>query len=69
MKREALELVRRIYHLLKWDVPHPNLEEIFEASKNQARFVAQYYIDKNPKEQEKYEMLIQEIAKIEFKQV
>lgn len=69
MKKEALELVRKIYQQLKWDIPHPNLEEIFEASKNQAKFVAQHYIDKNPKEKEKYEMLIQEIVKIEFKQV
>lgn len=69
MKKEALELVRKIYQLLKWDIPHPNLEEIFEASKNQAKFVAQHFIDKTPDQKEKYEMLIEEISKIDFKQV
>ena len=65
MKKEALELVRRVYHLLKWDIPHPNLEEIFQASKNQAVFIANYMAEKNPEMQEKYDMLKKEIDKIE----
>lgn len=69
MKKEALELVRKIYQLLKWDIQHPNLEEIFEASKNQAKFVARHFIDKNPDQTEKYEMLIVEIEKIKFQMV
>jgi len=65
MKKEALELVRRIYHILKWDIPHPNLEEIFLAAQNQARFFAQYMAEKNPAMSEKYDLLIKEINKIE----
>ena len=65
MKKEALELVRRVYHLLKWDIPHPNLEEIFEASRKQARMIANYMAEKNPEMQEKYDMLKAEIDKIE----
>jgi hypothetical protein len=66
MKKEALELVRRIYHLLKWDIPHPNLEEIFLAARNQARFFAQYMAEKDdPKNSEKYDLLVKEINKIE----
>lgn len=69
MKKEALVLVRRIYQLLKWDIPHSNLEEIFLAAQNQARFIAHYMYEKDPKMPEKYDLLIKEINKIEFKQV
>jgi len=51
MKKEALELVRRIYHLLKWDIP--------------AVFIANYMAEKNPAMSEKYDLLKKEIDKIE----
>lgn len=69
MKKEALELVRRIYHLLKWDIPHSNLEEIFEGAKNQALLVADYFTEKNPEHTEKYQMLKEEVKKIKFQMV
>lgn len=69
MKKEALELVKAIFHLLKWDIPHNNLEDIFTAAKTQANFVAKHYIEKNPDAKEKYEMLMSEIEKLTFKQV
>lgn len=65
MKKEALELVRKIYERLKWDIPHPALEEIFEASMNQAIFIADLMSEENPKMQEKYDILKTEIRKIE----
>jgi hypothetical protein len=69
MKKEALELVRRIYHLLKWDIQHGNLEEIFQAAKNQANLTSDYFIEKNPEHTEKYQMLKEEIQKIKFQMV
>lgn len=64
MKKEALELVRKIYERLKWDIPHPNLEEIFEASKSQALFMLDAMAEENPFKKEKYEMTKEEVNKL-----
>ena len=69
MKKEALELVRKIFNSLKWDIPHPDLEEVLTASKSMARLVCNSLIDALPQQQEKYESMIAEIDKITFKQV
>lgn len=69
MKKEALELVSRIFNSLKWDIPHPDLEEIFTGAQSMARLVCNSLIDAIPEKKEKYETLMREIDKITFKQV
>ena len=39
MKKQSIEIVRRIFENLKFSIPHPNLEELFEASKVQGKFI------------------------------
>jgi hypothetical protein len=69
MKKEALELVRKIYQSLKWDIPHGNLEDIFNGAKTQAKFFCEKLIEENKDKQEKYEMLLAEIEKVKFQMV
>ena len=40
MKKEALELVRKLFHDLKWEIPHNNLEDIFNGAKSAAKIFA-----------------------------
>ena len=68
MKKEALELVRKLFHDLKWDIPHNNLEDIFNGAKTAAKLFATKMSEETGKE-EKYEMLRSEIEKIKFQMV
>jgi hypothetical protein len=70
MKKEALELVRKIYHSLKWDImSQKDLEELFNAAKTQAKFICEKLTEENPEKKEKYDMLLSEIEKIKFQMV
>ena len=40
MKKEALELVRKLFHDLKWEIPYNNLEDIFNGAKSAAKIFA-----------------------------
>lgn len=66
MKKEALEIVRKIFQILKWEIPHPNLEEIFNASVAQAMYLCNVLAEENPDKKEKYEALEKEIKKLTF---
>jgi hypothetical protein len=68
MKKEALELVRKLFHDLKWEIPHNNLEDIFNGAKSAAKIFAKQMAEETDK-QEKYEMLRSEIEKITFNQI
>jgi hypothetical protein len=68
MKKEALELVRKLFHDLKWEIPHNNLEDIFNGAKSAAKIFAKQMAEETDK-QEKYEMLHSEIEKITFNQI
>jgi hypothetical protein len=68
MKKEALELVRKLFHDLKWEIPHNNLEDIFSGAKSVAKIFAKQMAEETGKE-EKYEMLRSEIDKITFNQI
>jgi hypothetical protein len=70
MKKEALELVRKIYHSLKWDImSQKDLEELFNAAKTQAKFICEKLTEENIEKKEKYDMLLSEIEKIKFQMV
>ena len=69
MKKEAKELVSKIFNTLKWDIPHPDLQEIFEGSLSVARLVCNSLADAIPHHKEKYDKLMEEIDKVTFKQV
>jgi len=70
MKKEALDLVRKIYHSLKWDlVSQKDLEEVFNAAKTQAKFLCEKLTEENKDRKEKYDMLLSEIEKIKFQMV
>lgn len=68
MKKEALELVRKLFHDLKWEIPHNNLEDIFNGAKSAAKIFARQMVEETGKE-EKYEMLRSEIDKLTFNQI
>lgn len=69
MKKQALELVRRIYNGLKFDIPHGDLEDIFNGAVTQAKLFCDVMTDENPERKEKYDMLRSEIAKLTFKNI
>lgn len=69
MKKESLQLVKQIYERLKFNVAHPDLEELFGAAQAQATFMLIYMGEENPNKQEKYTMMSEEINKITFKQL
>ena len=68
MKKEALELVRKLFHDLKWEIPHNNLEDIFSGAKSVAKIFANKMAEETGKE-EKYIMLASEIDKLTFNQI
>lgn len=68
MKKEALELVRKLFHDLKWEIPHNNLEDIFNGAKSAAKIFTKQMAEETGKE-EKYRMLRLEIDKITFNQI
>lgn len=68
MKKEALELVRKLFHDLKWEIPHYNLEDIFNGAKSAAKIFARQMAEETGKE-EKYEMLRSEIDKLTFNKI
>jgi hypothetical protein len=68
MKKEALELVRKLFHDLKWEIPHNNLEDIFNGAKSNAKIFATKMLEETGKE-EKYTLLRSEIDKITFNQI
>lgn len=68
MKKEALELVRKLFHDLKWEIPHNNLEDIFNGAKSAAKVFATKMWEETGKE-EKYKILYSEIEKIKFQMI
>lgn len=69
MKKEALELVRRIFHSLKYDIPHNDLEDIFIGAKTQAKMFCDLMSEEHKERKEKYDLLKSEIEKITFNNV
>jgi hypothetical protein len=69
MKKEALELVRSVFHSLKWDIPHPDLETILIGSKSACRIFCGRLIEAAPEQKEKYELMAREIDNVTLKQV
>jgi hypothetical protein len=67
MKKEAKELVTRIYHTIKWSIPHPHLEELFAGAKDAAKILCEKMREEFPDRKEKYDLLEEEINRLDFK--
>lgn len=66
MKKQAKELVLQLFHTLKFAIPHPDLEDIFEGAKAAAKIAAEKMAEEFPDRKEKYETLVLEIDKLKF---
>ena len=62
MKKQALELVRRIYNGLKFDIPHGDLEDIFNGAVTQAKLFCDVMTDENPERKEKYKTMYNRVT-------
>jgi hypothetical protein len=67
MKKEAKELTLKLFHSLKFAIPHPDLEEIFDGAKVAAKIACEKMTQEFPERKEKYEILAAEIDKLDFK--
>jgi len=52
MKKEAKELVLRMYNTLKFAIPHPDLDEIFDGAKVAAKICCERMIEEFPDRKE-----------------
>lgn len=66
MKKEAIQLVLKIFNRLKMEIMRGDLEEIFNASIVQAKFFCSILTEENPDKKEKYETLEIEIGKLTY---
>lgn len=66
MKKEAIQLVRKIFMGMKMEIMHGDLEEMFNAAIVQAKFFCTMLTEENPDKKEKYEMLEAEIGKLTY---
>lgn len=64
MKKEAKDLVLKLYNTLKFAISHPDLNEIFDGAKASAKICCERMIEEFPDRKEKYETLQNEIEKL-----
>lgn len=67
MKKEAKELTLKLFHSLKFAIPHPDLDEIFDGAKVAAKITCERMSQEFPERKEKYDTLSAEIDKLDFK--
>jgi hypothetical protein len=67
MKKEAKELVLRMYHSLKFSIPHHDLNDIFEGAKIAAKIACEKMQEEFPDRKEKYEDLFRAVDALDSK--
>jgi bifunctional DNase/RNase len=66
MKKQAKELVLKMYHSLKFAIPHHDLNDIFEGAKEAAKIASRAMKEEHKEREEKYDLLISEIEKLDL---